>query len=283
MKNIYKLLTFIVLFASFTSCEEDLIVYDNASFLQLLDDSAVSVVENSGDVIEIVAILGSAQSTDTTVSFSVTGDDSRFTISGSSVVIPAGETSGTITFSPIDNETIDGDTVVVIGLADSNGLPVGVGGEGINSVNKTITLIDDNVPCNNYVITVVSDRWGSEVMYDILDSNGAVVVSGGPFSDTAAGTNTTEVVNVNLPDGCYTMRVFDWYGDSWGSGGASYAAQCGALVAGSGSGDSFAGISGLDLSTVPVNPAYGTQFRASGNDVDPYAGHADSFDFCVNP
>jgi hypothetical protein len=261
-------------------CDEDVVSNPDATFVQLNDDRGVTILENGGVTVEIDVILGGPQGSDTQIELDVTGDPTRFTLSASSFSIPAGETTATVTLTAVDDEDINGDLDVVVALSTSSGLPVGLAGQGVNSVSKTITIVDDNVPCNDYVITVVVDQWGSECMYDLLDSNGDVVLSGGPFTDGAAGTTITEVVAANLEDGCYTFRVFDWYGDSWSAGGASYSLACGAIViAGD---DTFDGISGLDINTVPVNPLYGTKFRASGNDSDPYTAHAEQLEFCVN-
>ncbi|MCB0399650.1 MAG: hypothetical protein KDD26_08540 [Winogradskyella sp.] len=284
MKNILKY-TFILAgtFLVLVGCEEDLIVYNNSTFVQLANDSDVAIVENSGTVVEIPVQLGAPQSSDTTVNFDVTGDASRYSLSSTSLVIPAGETSGSINLTAVDDDEINGDVEVTVALSASSGLPVGLGGEGINKVSKTITIVDDNVPCNNYVITVVADRWGSEVMWDIIDTNGSVVVSGGPYDDLPAGATQTDVVNVNIPDGCYTFRAFDWYGDGWTAGGASYTVQCGALVAVVGD-DDLTGIPGLNINTVPVNPLYGSRFWPGSptSGVAPYVGHAEQADFCVN-
>ena len=231
MKNIYKLLTFIVLFASFTSCEEELIVYDNANFVQIDDASAVSIVENSGDLVTVLAILGGPQSSDTAVEFLVVGDDTRYELSASSIVIPAGETVGSVTLSAIDDDEINGDTTVVIGLAGSSGLPIGLGGEGLNSVSKTITIVDDNVPCNDILVSITTDTWGSETEWDIVTDSGLIVATGGPYNNAVETINTV----VPLEDGCYTFTIYDTYGDGMASG--SYIVSCGAIVHAQGGGD----------------------------------------------
>lgn len=280
MKKILKVIPLVCLALSLQNCEEELIVYGEDSFVQLESSAAASVTENSGAQVAVTAILGSPQATDITVNFDVTGDASRFTLTpGPSVTIPAGQTSGTLTFEAVDDDDINGDVDITIALSSTSGLPIGIGGEGVNSVSKTITIVDDNVPCNDYTISITADRWGSEVIWDIVDSSGAVVVSGGPYSDLGAGESTTDQVAVALPDGCYTFRQFDWYGDTWGAGSAT--AICGALVNVDVDAD-LTGIPGLDINTVPVNPAYGTRFRASGSDSGAYVNHAEATDFCVN-
>lgn len=272
MKNLYKIATFFVGITFFTSCEEDLIIFDDNAFIQLENATAASLVENSGGVIEIVAQLASPQTSDVTVNFDVTGDAVRYNLSPASVVILAGETEGVLSFTAIDDDIINGDTAIVVALSASSGLPVGIGGEGLNSVSKTITIVDDNVPCNAYLFTFLTDNYGSETFWDVLDADGVEVASGGTYGDVTGGD--TQTASVTLDDGCYTLRVFDFYGDN----GPTYTAACGALTAVNGTGG-LDGIPGLDLSTVP---SPGFRAGSATDDVDPYVGHAEQHDFCVN-
>ena len=47
--------------------------------------------------------------------------------------------------------------------------------------------------------------WQSEVSWDLLDASGAIILSGGaPFS-----------LDTCLDDGCYTLDMFDTFGDGW--------------------------------------------------------------------
>lgn len=271
MKKILSLVLLVCLSATFQNCEEDLVVFDTSNFIQLDSDAAVSVTENSGATVVVSAILGSPQSTDTSVNFDISGtaDASRYTLSGSSFTIPAGETSGSITFTPVDNDAIDGDVDVVFTLSSSSGLPVGLGGEAVNAYSRTITIVDDNVPCNDYVLTVNNDTYGDETFWDILDSNGDTAASGGTYSTVSGGS--TEVESFTLADGCYTMRMFDF----WGDNGAGFELGCGALIAASDDGG-LDGIPGLDINTVPA-----PGFRNGGSPPD-YVGSAEAYEFCVN-
>ena len=255
----------------------------SANFAQLNDDSAVNILENSGTVVEILVLLGGPQATETQIEFDVTGDPSRYILSSSSLSIPAGETRGMVTFTAIDDDEINGDLDVVVALSPSSSVPVGLVGQGSGAISKTISIVDDNVPCNDYTITIISDEYGTEATYDLLDENGNVILTGGPFADTGAGGTSEEITNITLADGCYTLRVFDYWGDSWGYGGAVYSAGCGAAVF-SGDAENFEGIPGLDLSTVPDNPEYPVLFRtnSSTSSTPPYVGHAAQIEFCVN-
>jgi hypothetical protein len=62
-----------------------------------------------------------------------------------------------------------------------------------------------NAQCTNYTITVSLGFWPSEVSWQFVDAANTVVASG------LAGANQV----VCLPDGCYTFRMIDSYGDGW--------------------------------------------------------------------
>lgn len=253
MKNFIKI-TFIFSLLILVGCDEyENPTYDGGDFIQLENGSTEAIVENSGDVVEIDVLLSSPQVSETTVNFDITGDVSRYllTPSSGSISIPAGMTSATLSFEAIDNDDIDGDIDIEVSLSATSSLPVGIGGEGVENSSKIITIVDDNVPCNDYVVTVTTDRWGSENSWEITDSTGTIIASDGPYVDGPSGFTETYVTNVNLEDGCYTFTMFDSYGDGMGTG--TYSVSCGALVAASG---------GPSLNTV--------------------AGFSESTDFCVN-
>ena len=274
MKNILKLIPLVCLALTLQNCEEaQLAIFPQSNFVQINDASAVSVTENGGAVVVVELTLGSPQASDVTINLDVTGDASRFTLTpGPSVTIAAGDTSGSVSFSPVDDDDINGDVDITLALSSSSDLPVGIGGEGVNSASKTITIVDDNVPCNDYTLTINTDTYGNETFWDILDSTGATVQSdgiGGYPTDLPA--NTSIEYSFTLPDGCYTLRVFDY----WGDNGPTYSLSCGSLSAANDS-DGLGGIPGLDVSTVP-SPG----FRNGGVGPD-YVSSAEAVDFCVN-
>ena len=64
-------------------------------------------------------------------------------------------------------------------------------------------------------IDIVSDQWGSETTWELIDDGGSVVASGGPYANLqAAGTTTnpTEYATVNM-NNCYSFIIYDSYGD----------------------------------------------------------------------
>lgn len=64
--------------------------------------------------------------------------------------------------------------------------------------------------CTNYTITVGGGTWDSEITWQLETSGGTVVASG----------TAPQTASVCLPDGCYTMYMFDSFGDGWN--GASF-------------------------------------------------------------
>lgn len=149
-----------------TSCEEDLLVFDTPEgFVQIGSPAARNVGEASGQTINTVIQLGKANPNGQSVTISVVSDDpSRYTIvpqiNGTSTIqIPAGETSFTISVTPIDNFDNDGDVTVTFTLTDANTLPLGVGGEGNFRTQAAITIVDDDCAIEvseNYAVTVLA-------------------------------------------------------------------------------------------------------------------------------
>jgi hypothetical protein len=246
-------------------------------FAQLDDDRAVSILENSGQAVEIVVLLGGPQSTDTEIELEVTGDSSRYLLSETLFSIPAGETSAVVTFTAVDDDEINGDVSIVVTLSANSDVPVGIAGQGLRKVSKTITIVDDNVPCNDYTITVTTDFWGAETHWYLVNEDGVRVAEGGPYGNGEFGN--VNVVDIELEDGCYTFTMWDEFGDGQvsGDGDGSYLVNCGSIVAASGSGAfdtvGFPGATGADLPN-----GFGFQSAPTPDLV----GFVETTDFCVN-
>ena len=67
-------------------------------------------------------------------------------------------------------------------------------------------------------MTVLTDNYPGETTWEVTDASGAVVMSGGPYGTTSTTYTATE----ELCSGCYTLTVYDSYGDgiccAYGSG-----------------------------------------------------------------
>lgn len=88
---------------------------------------------------------------------------------------------------------------------------------GNDANSQTFTIISAG---NSLTLTLDTDCWGSETTWDIVDSTGAIVNSGGPYSDVTGGETILETLC--LANGCYDFNIYDAYGDGvfgsqWGS------------------------------------------------------------------
>ena len=82
---------------------------------------------------------------------------------------------------------------------------------------------DPGTDCTNYQIQVGGGSWASEVSWNITDENDAIVASGVAAPSTAC---------LDLSN-CYTINMFDSYGDGWNGNTLTVAGETFGLPAGS--------------------------------------------------
>ena len=94
--------------------------------------------------------------------------------------------------------------------------------------NLNITVAGAAVAASQYVtVNITTDAYGSETTWKLMNSSGAVVSQGGPWTDlSAAGQTVQTPVFVTLnPTQCYTFEIYDSFGDgiccSYGNGAYS--------------------------------------------------------------
>jgi hypothetical protein len=163
--------------------------------------SPVIKVKNTGDVVSSIAFSSSING-GTPVPYTWNGTLGFFQTE--EITLPA------MSFTP------GGTNSVVVTVTSVNG---GAGSVGqVASQTKPI-LIASTSATNALVVKVTTDQYGSETRWKLLNDAGATVASGGPYTDAAAsGTFPQPDVNVNAPNGCYTLEVTDSYGDGFDSG-----------------------------------------------------------------
>lgn len=67
--------------------------------------------------------------------------------------------------------------------------------------------------CNYFSFNLLTDCYGNEVTFDIVeDATGNILVSDGPFANT-----TNFQYELCVPDGCYTLNMYDSWGDGLSS------------------------------------------------------------------
>ena len=114
-----------------------------------------------------------------------------------------------------------------------------------SACNYSPEAITDDGSClltgTSVTMTVLTDNYPAETTWTVVDANGETVMSGGPYSSNA----TTYTSEECLADGCYTLTVFDSYGDGlccgYGEGSYSLSDESGAVYA------SVASFDDLDL------------------------------------
>jgi len=114
-----------------------------------------------------------------------------------------------------------------------------------NTASKAFSFTAATPPTNydftSFTFNLVGDRYGSETTWNLKNSSGTTLYSGGPYSDIA--TNTTQILVSNqvwnLPaNGCYTFTINDTYGDgintTYGAGNYTIKTNSGATTVASG-------------------------------------------------
>ncbi|MCB0761182.1 MAG: choice-of-anchor B family protein [Flavobacteriales bacterium] len=81
-----------------------------------------------------------------------------------------------------------------------------------SNYDSTATIDDGSCiyPCYDITIEILTDCWGSEVSWDVVDALGNTVAAG---PTTTYGNQTTYFENLCLPAGCYDFTMYDSFGD----------------------------------------------------------------------
>ena len=221
MRRIFSLLT-ITLFASFISCDEYEPGVDAPASLgfEKASDQVGFVAESNVETVKVYATTKSNVDRVVTITQLLEGVDEDgqpnstavegdYTLSSTSVTIPAGEWYGS--FDIVFNPELDVTVSRYVTFQINN-----PGEEYVINSTKNKTKVTYSRLCfsNNVEFDLVLDRYGSETTWEIKDSSGAIVQSGGPYSD--AGSNILQpqpTMTFTLPDGSYTFTINDSYGD----------------------------------------------------------------------
>jgi hypothetical protein len=101
------------------------------------------------------------------------------------------------------NTTAGGAHTLNVALSNPNG------GTDENLLNDTGAQAFSTLSTPNTItLTLTTDCWENETSWDIVDGSSNVVASGSGYGD-----QSTNLIDVCLNDGCYTLNVYDSYGD----------------------------------------------------------------------
>lgn len=92
-----------------------------------------------------------------------------------------------------------------------------------NMSNDTATSDYASIAGNSVTVSIITDFYGTETTWELINSENTVVASGGPYVNGAIGTEYLHEACVT--DGCYEFKIYDLYGDgmccSFGAGSYS--------------------------------------------------------------
>jgi hypothetical protein len=83
-----------------------------------------------------------------------------------------------------------------------------------------LSLIGVAQPCtdNAVILNLTTGAWGSEVDFQIIDEQGSVIFDFGQILGQYALDNTSYSFDLCLPNGCYSVYMYDSFGDGWNGG-----------------------------------------------------------------
>lgn len=114
---------------------------------------------------------------------------------------------------------------------------------GNNTASKAFnfpaTTPPTDYPYTAFNFTLIKDNWGTETTWDLKNSAGTILYSGGPYTGSGTGGGTTvENQNWNLAPDCYTFTINDTAGDgiccAYGTGSYSITTNSGSTTVVSG-------------------------------------------------
>ncbi len=120
-----------------------------------------------------------------------------------------------------------------------NGIPTQCESFNYGEVEDYTVNITDNTgtpSCEATTLTINFDNYPEETSFDIKDANGIVVFSGGTYG--SEGDGSTLNIPMCLDAGCYTITIYDSYGDGiccgYGNGSYTYTKDSDSSVLASG-------------------------------------------------
>ena len=107
----------------------------------IISSSATSIAEDSSGTVTVTATLNIVQEKSTTINLTTSGtatSSSDYSISATNIVIDAGETTGSVTLSTVDNSLYEGSETVIIDISSVTGSNI----VEVGAQRTTITITD---------------------------------------------------------------------------------------------------------------------------------------------
>ncbi|MFZ4399810.1 MAG: Omp28-related outer membrane protein [Bacteroidales bacterium] len=161
--------------------------------------------------------LGSDTVTSASFTYSINGG-TAITYNWTGSLLPY--SSKEVLFPVISSFTVLASNSITIAVVNVNG----IADQNTTNNSKTLSNILKTTNATTYsignVFTFVQDQYGSESTWKITDdATSTVIAQGGPYADLAASGTLSHTTNVAFTaTGCYTVMVYDAYGDGINSG-----------------------------------------------------------------
>lgn len=203
MKNIYRIFIALFTMGALVSCDfDDDFTPPNYVSMER-GPKAVGVDLGGSKAQEITVYTGNETGADRTFNILVapasTLSAAAYTVPAT-VTVPANTNSGTFTVNLTDTDISAAGETLILNLQPEAGLTAGA----------PLTLnISQVCPYTETLVSFQFDGWASETTWEISDSEGEVLFSGGDYSDGQASANRT----LCIAPGVYKFTVFDGYGD----------------------------------------------------------------------
>jgi hypothetical protein len=179
--------------------------------------SPASVVENDGPNLVYTIALSSAAVSPLTINYTIGGDainGADYASIGTSVVIPAGATSQTVTVDPNNNGTIEPHETVIITLAAGAGYTIGAPNSATGTIlnddfpsivvgNATVTEGNGGTTNAVFTLTLSSPAATGGVTYDITTANRSATAG----QDFVANSQTGLVIPAGATSATFTVVV----------------------------------------------------------------------------
>jgi len=212
MKKITNILLLFLAVFAFSSCTEETEGTDDLNYVTFESSPLYLGVNIDGTAEhEVKVYTTQVMGSDRTFSIIVnedatTADPAAYNIPGT-VTVPANSNEGTMILGLADVNIGSEGKSVVLDIASEEGWYKG---------EPATVNISQICPFNEVSIRFVFDGYASETTWELMDSGGTVVASGGPWADGTPDAFTTAC----LQDGEYSFTIYDVYGD-----GLSYPAN----------------------------------------------------------
>tara|TARA_R110002073_G_scaffold293194_2_gene458799 strand:- start:77541 stop:78293 length:753 start_codon:yes stop_codon:yes gene_type:complete len=224
MKKTANLLLILFSFVFLQSCDDEQFDASAFNYVAFGSSTYTAGVDVGGTTTVAIPVIASKVGAATiTVSVDGSGAGANSYEVPASLSIPAGSNEGTLSVTLSDSNLGIGVNSVVITFGDDLA-------SGISSGTSTTISYTQNCAEVTGTLDLTFDRWGSEVSWEIQDSLGGTVTSGGGYGNTGAGTSTSDSIAITLCQGrSYTLITTDAYGDTWGAVG-NYTLTVGGVV-----------------------------------------------------